>query len=211
MVARERFTGEIASTGTTSGDRIVVGHWAASPFGAFTDVMWETADGVRTLYAPSAVVAEYVAATYVFDEVRVVPIAATRTDRLLAVESTDWQLSLTIGRRTMLGRLLRMLPNRLATAPWWCALVDPVARRLVRGVSTRGSAGGGRREWYGAVDQRAIDRVIARIDGRDLGGIADVDPPVRFGFSSAPRRPSIVAITTTIDTGGTRRRRPTRR
>jgi hypothetical protein len=38
-----------------------------------------------------------------------------------------------------------------------------------------------------------------------------VDPPVRFGFSSAPRRPSIVAITTTIDTGGTRRRRPTRR
>jgi hypothetical protein len=156
------------------------------------------------LYAPTAAVAEYVAATYVFDEVLVVPIGATRSDHLLVVEGAGWELSLTIGRRTMLGRLLRMVPKRLATVPWWCALIDPLARRALRGVSTRGSAGGGRREWYGAVDQRRIDDLTATSEGRDLGGIADVDPPVRFGFSSAPRRPGIVALTTTIASTGSR-------
>ena len=33
------FTGHIAGFGTGSGVRFVVGTWAQSPFGAFTDVM----------------------------------------------------------------------------------------------------------------------------------------------------------------------------
>jgi hypothetical protein len=44
--------------------------------------------------------------------------------------------------------------------------------------------------------------------GTDLGDLADVDPPVRFGFSSTPRRPSIVAVTTTVQPRT--RRRPCR-
>ena len=39
MRQRERFEGQIAGLGSTSGVRVVVGHWARSPFGAFTDAM----------------------------------------------------------------------------------------------------------------------------------------------------------------------------
>jgi hypothetical protein len=46
-------------------------------------------------------------------------------------------------------------------------------------------------------------RRIAAIDGTfrdaDLGGLAPLDPPVRFGFSSAPTTPQMVSVTTTID------------
>jgi hypothetical protein len=45
--------------------------------------------------------------------------------------------------------------------------------------------------------------VIAAVDGAfrgvDLNGVAPLDPPVRFGFSSAPRTPQMVSVTTTID------------
>jgi hypothetical protein len=43
-----------------------------------------------------------------------------------------------------------------------------------------------------------MDGIEATLAGQDLGAIADVWPPVRFGFSSTPRTPSIVAVTTTI-------------
>jgi hypothetical protein len=31
-----------------------------------------------------------------------------------------------------------------------------------------------------------------------LGALADVDPPVRFGFGSTPRFPALVRVTTTV-------------
>ena len=50
--------------------------------------------------------------------------------------------------------------------------------------------------------QRPIAIGCAAIDGTwndtDLGDLRDVDPPVRFGFSSTPRQPSIVEVTTTV-------------
>jgi hypothetical protein len=36
---RDRFHGRIAGVGSTSGIRVVIGPWAASPLGAFTDAM----------------------------------------------------------------------------------------------------------------------------------------------------------------------------
>ena len=35
--------------------------------------------------------------------------------------------------------------------------------------------------------------------GNDFGGLTDVDPPVRFGFGSTPKKPAMTLITTTID------------
>ena len=197
-----RFRGEIAGFGTTSGHRVVVGRWPSSPFGPFADVMHEAPGGVRTLLAPSGRVAEFVAGTYTFDRVVVVPVTADRSADRLGVEAGDLVADLTTGTRTRLGWALRAVPPPVARAAWWCALIDPVARRVVRGVRTHGTAGNGRHEWYGATDQHRIVAVRATLDGVDLGALADVWPPVRFGFGSAPRRPSVVAVTTTVRQNG---------
>ena len=65
---------------------------------------------------------------------------------------------------------------------------------------TRGTAGPGRREFYGATDLRAVVRVSGELDGIPLGELAPVDPPCRFGFSSTPREPSVTTVVTTIET-----------
>ena len=189
-----RFRGHIAGVGTTSGVRVVVGRWAESPFGAFADAMVETATGHRVLLAPTAEVAQLVAATYSFDEVRIEPI--TLDGWALRSLSLSWEI--VEGRRTGLGRLLRLVPRRLAESPGWCTVTDPVARIVLRGVRTRGSAGNGRREWYGATDVHAVESVAGAFDAVDLGALAPVDPAPRFGFSSTPRRPSVTAVVTTV-------------
>lgn len=201
-VVRDRFVGEIAAFGTTSGDRIVIGRWERSPLGAFTDVMHESASGCRTLHAPTRTVADYVCATYEFDDLVTGPIDARRAATTLSVMSDAWTISIVFGPRTALGWALRSVPRPVAVAPWWCRTVDPIARRVVPGVRTRGTARAGRVESYGARDQHAITDVAAVFGETYLGGLADVDPPVHFGFSSPPRRPSVVAITTTVDRSG---------
>jgi hypothetical protein len=71
---REEFTGWIAGLGTASGHRVVIGHWPRPPYGVVTDAMVQDPAGRRTLYAPTLQVAEFLAAAYRFDEVRVVPL-----------------------------------------------------------------------------------------------------------------------------------------
>jgi hypothetical protein len=198
---RVRFEGEICGFGTASGYRIVVGRWPSSPLGPIADAMVEAPDGHRTLVAPSASVAEYIAATYAFDEMVVGPVRCRRSAHGLVVQGPGLDAVVTFGRRPPLGRLLRAVPREVARAPWFATLVDPVARRVLPGVRTRGSAGGGRREWYGAHDLHAVTAVRASWNGRALGALAPVDPPVRFGFGSTPRRPCVFAVTTTIDDG----------
>jgi hypothetical protein len=80
----------------------------------------------------------------------------------------------------------------------FATLADPVARVVLRGVRTRGVARAGRREYYGATDVRSVSWVAGRFDGVELGRLAPVEPPCRFGFSSTPRRPSVTSVTTTI-------------
>lgn len=194
----ERFAGEIVGFGTASGHRVVVGRWPSSPYGSFADVMHEAPDGTRTLLAPTTQVADFVEGTYAFDEVRVGPVVAARTDGALHVEAGDLVADVAVGSRAPLGWLLRAVPVPLARARWWCTLIDPIARVALDGVRTRGTAGNGRHEWYGATDQHRLTGVRATLAGEDLGALADVWPPVRFGFSSTPRTPSLVAVTTTI-------------
>ncbi|HYF72124.1 MAG TPA: hypothetical protein VD864_04850 [Nocardioides sp.] len=191
---RSRFSGAIAGVGSTSGVRVVVGRWEESPFGPFVDAMVETAAGHRVLLAPSAEVGDFVASTYSFDEVRIESIAVSGWD----VESASLVLRLEVGGRTALGRVLRWVPRRLARSPAWCAVTDPVARVALRGVRTRGSAGNGRREWYGATDHHAVTALAGAFDGGDLGRLAPVSPPPRFGFSSTPPRPSVTTVVTTV-------------
>jgi hypothetical protein len=195
---RQRFTGAIAGTGSTSGVRVVVGRWHDTPLGAFSDAMVETPAGHRVRLAPHPAVADLVAATYTFDEVRLEDVAVSAAPYLWQVRSPSLRLDLRVGRRTALGVLLRGVPTAVATSPWWCALTDPVARVALRGVRTRGSAGNGRREWYGATDTHAVTAAAGTFDGVDLGTVAPVDPPCRFGFSSTPRRPSVTAVVTTV-------------
>ncbi len=105
-----------------------------------------------------------------------------------------------VGRRTAVGQLLSLVPRPLARSRWWCRAVDPVARRVRPGVRTVGSAGGGRREYYCALDEWALTGVGAELGGTDLGALRRVDPPVRFGFGSTPARPSLVRVTTLVTT-----------
>ncbi|MYX18319.1 hypothetical protein GTY67_33760 [Streptomyces sp. SID8374] len=202
---RLRFDGWIAGVGTASGVRLVVGHWPRSPFGAFSDVMVEYADGERVLLAPSQQIADFVAATYRFDRTEVVPVSVTGSvsvsGHVWVVEAGPLRLRLHAGRRTALGRLLSAVPSPLVRSPLWAALCDVPARLLMPGVRTLGRAGPGRREWYGARDLRPVLAAEAVLDGADLGPLTPLDPPVAFGFGSAPRAPSLVRVTTTVEIG----------
>ncbi|MGO1177744.1 MAG: hypothetical protein ACTIME_04195 [Cellulosimicrobium funkei] len=206
-----RFRGRIAGWGTASGTRVVVGRWDASPFGAFADVMVERPDGERLLLAPSRPVAELVASTYRFDRVVLVPVAVTDEPTHAAgapqgrgrppgwhVVAGPLEARLAVGPRTFLGHVLRAVPHRVATSRHATVLTDPVARVLLRGVRTRGSAGPGRTEHYGATDVHALLAARTRWDGTSLGDLRDVVPPVRFGFGSTPPRPSVTDVVTTI-------------
>ncbi|GAA0268622.1 hypothetical protein [Cryptosporangium japonicum] len=197
MGQRLRFDGWIAGVGTTSGTRLVLGHWPESPFGPVSDVMVEDASGRRTLIATSEELAGFVAATYRFDEVRVDPVRV-RPGAEWAVEAGPLRYTFAPGGRRPLGWLLRAVPSRLAGVPAWVRLIDLPARVVLPGVRTHGSAGNGRYEWYGARDVRPIVSASATWESADLGTLTPIDPPVRFGFGSTPRDPSLVRITTTV-------------
>lgn len=202
---RQRFVGRIAGVGSASGVRVVVGHWHDTPLGRFSDAMVEGPDGHRVLIAPHREAADFIEATYSFDEVRIEPVTAVATATAWSVRSPSLDLDLVVGRRTALGRLLALVPDRVATSPAWCSLTDVVARLVLRGVRTRGSAGGGRREWYGATDHHRVRAATGHLEGRDLGALAPVSPPPRFGFSSTPRRPSVTTVVTTVEVPGAQR------
>ena len=175
---RERFTGRIAGVGSTSGVRIVVGRWDDSPWGSFADVMIEDAAGHRVLLAPDERVREFVSSTYSFDEHVIEPVEVSDTADGWQVATPSLSLRLVVGGRTPLGSLLGLVPARVATAPAWCNVVDPVARVVMRGVRTRGTAGNDR----AGVVRRDVD------GGRhgDLGGVAGRRPG-----SARTRRPAL--------------------
>lgn len=196
---RDRFNGAIAGAGSTSGIRVVVGRWDDSPFGSFADVMLAEPDGTRVLLAPDDRVAEFVSTTYHFDRVQVGPVSVAVDGDSWRVTTAELELTFVVGRRLRLGWLLRMVPRRLATAPALARITDPVARVLLRGVRTRGSAGNGRREYYGATDLHRIECLTGTWQGSDLGSLAPVIPEPGFGFGSTPRTPSVTSLVTTVE------------
>lgn len=197
-VASWTFRGQIAGVGSSGGTRVIVGRWQRSPLGAFADAMVERPGGERLLLAPSEQVADFVSATYRFDGVLQVPVRVVATPDAWWVDAGPLRLRLGIGRRSMIGHAARLLPRRVATAPWLTTVTDPVARVVIGGVRTRGTAGESRTEYYGAYDVRRIDWISGSFDGRDLGHLREVRPPVRFGFGSTPREPTLTWLVTTI-------------
>ena len=193
----QRFAGEICGFGTTSGVRVVIGRWTSSPIGSFADAMVEHPGGDRVLIAPSVEVAELIGGLYAFDDMTISDVGAERLPGRLRFSGGPLIADVTIGDRDALGWALRCVPPALATSVLWARIIDPVARVTMRGVRTTGRTVGGR-ETYGATDRRRVAAVRASWAGADLGPLADVDPPVQFGFSSTPTRPSIVTVTTTI-------------
>lgn len=193
------FTGHIAGFGTGAGVRFVVGSWLESPFGHFADVMVESSDGERTLLAPNTDVAEFVSATYAFDTIELGEVAVEHTTDGFRVSAPGLEVAGALGGAAPFDWLLRWMPAQLASSPTWLTAINPVATRLVPGVRTAGSAGNGRREYYGVRRSRRIVSVDGTFRGSALSGLAALDPPVRFGFSSAPAVPQLVSVTTTID------------
>jgi hypothetical protein len=198
VAQRLRFDGWILGTGTASGTRVVVGHWPHSPLGPLSDVMVQRPDGARLLLAPTREAADFIAATYAFDEVRLVLVTVRRPDpRTWAVDAGPLRLRVVTGRRPPLGWLLRAVPPPLARTPAWVGVLDRPAR-LLTGLRTTGSAGNGRTEWYGVQDLHVLTALAAAWDGEPLGALAAVRPPVSFGFGSVPPRPSLARVTTTV-------------
>ena len=138
MGASERFIGEIAGVGTTSGTRLVIGHWPTSPFGSIADAMVEHADGRRVLLAPTTRWPTYVAGVYEFDDVVVTELVAAREPGRLLVHGGPLEIELAVGRRDGLGWLLRSVPRSSRPARRGRPSIDPVARIVLRGVRTRG-------------------------------------------------------------------------
>ena len=194
---RVRFDGWILGVGTSSGTRVVVGHWPRSPFGPLSDVMVEHRDGHRLLLAPERAVADFIATTYTFDEIALVPVTVGRPDPVTwTVTAGPLNLHARTGRRSPLGWLPHALPARLATAPAWVRLVDLPAR--LAGLRTHGTAGNDRTEWYAVRDLHTVADLTATWSGTPLGTLAPIRPPVTFGFASVPSTPSLARVTTTI-------------
>jgi hypothetical protein len=199
MKQRWIFDGHIAGIGTATGLRAVVGLWAQSPFGPFTDAMVELPSGHRILLAPTEEVGGFIGAVYNFDETRIVPVAAFRTHDQLGVDAGPLQIRAGLGARTRLGGAARLIPRTLAVHPRWLHAVSPVAARMLPGVRTAGTAKGGRKEYYGVTDLHRIQSASVCWDLTDAGPLAAIRPAVGFGFSSVPPEPSLARVRTTIE------------
>ncbi|MHC6593617.1 hypothetical protein [Arthrobacter sp. C152] len=198
MGKRWIFDGHIAGIGTASGLRAVVGIWRHSPFGPFADVMVQQPTGHRLLLAPTDEVADFISATYSFDEVQVVDLSATLGHRALAVDAGPLVIRAVTGARTLLGSALRVVPHGLAVHPRWLSAVSPLAAVAAPGARTYGTAGSGRVEYYGVSDLHRVGSAVVSWDGKDAGALAPVHPAVTFGFSSVPAQPSLARLRTTV-------------
>ena len=187
VVTTVELDGWIGSTGFATGHRVVVGHWTDSPVGPITDVMWGRPDGTRVLLAPNERAARFITAVYSFDDVEVGPV-----EGLVATDG-----ALHVRTRSM---LLRLRPRRLAVPlpgdlpPWvWTRIGAPIARALL-GVEVHGTSPTGVEEWYRARSWAPLRSARGTLDGRDLGAMRPLDPPLGVGFSEPPRRPSLVRV-----------------
>jgi hypothetical protein len=209
MGRRWVFDGHIAGIGTASGLRAVVGIWQQSPFGPFADVMVQLPYGRRVLLAPSGEVADFIAATYSFEEVRVLDVAAVLNGQSLTVDAGPLAIRASIGGRTLLGALLRAVPRPVAVNTRWLTAVSPLVAATGTGTRTFGTAGNGRLEYYGVSDLHDFRSAVVSWHGEHAGTLSAISPPVTFGFSSVPPRPSLARVRTTV-VESLRSRRPPR-
>ena len=151
------------------------------------DLMWAAPDGTRRLVAPDPEVAGLVSSVYRFEEVLVAPLRLGAGPRWLDLEAPTLGLSL----RLRAGRGVTVpLPRPAGLTR---RLEAPLARWLL-GVHTWGSSTTGVEQWYQVRSFRWVTEGVAALAGRDLGELSPLEPPVSFGFSEPPRRPSMVGV-----------------
>ena len=201
----DTFEGAITAAGFSSGDAVVVGAWARSPFGMFIDVMWRRPDGERVLLAPTRPVADYVAGLYAFDTVDVVPISGRLTRDRLGVSAGPLDLGVDLAQTDWRSWLFALRPRRLRRSPRWIVLEDRLARPVVGriiggadGVRASGTAPGGQPEFYGVDDWRAVEAASLSVDGQDAGPMADLPADFGVGLSAFPTTPASVRVGTLI-------------
>lgn len=202
----DQFTGCIAGAGFASGDNVVVGSWATSPFGRFVDVMWVRPGGQRVLLAPTGEIAEYVSGLYSFDVVESVPVSGGWDGAAVAVAAGPLRVRMLADRRDARSWLFALRPAVLRRSRWWISLEDLVARPVVGriiggadGVRAAGVAPGGQREYYGVRDYRGLAEATLTVAGRDAGAVRPLPAALGVGLSSFPTRPAIVHVTTLIE------------
>ncbi|MDQ4142283.1 MAG: hypothetical protein M3198_00820 [Actinomycetota bacterium] len=200
-----RLDGIIAGCGFSSGDRFVAGIWKSGPLGPMNDLMWAQPDGRKVLLVPDPEVGTFVGGIYSFDEVRVVPFdLVTSTSHRLHLRAGPVELDLFAVPGP---RIFRLRPKWLRRTRTWVRVEDRLLRPIVGRFVLQGAAGvrgygtspSGVREWY-AIDH--VNPVVwgdASIDGRDLGALGPVLPPVRFGFSEFPEKPALVRCAPILD------------
>ncbi len=179
--------GSIWSAGFASGDRVVVGHWDESPIGPLVDVMWARPDGERVLLVPTPAAGAFVTAVYRFDRVEVVDVEAHSDGARLHVGAGALSLFLEAGGGWR-------LPFGRHRAPWFTRWVEGAVAAPLLGVRTYGVSPRGVHQWYRADEYRRLAHGRAEVAGADLGPLGPLEPPVRFGFSEPPRRPSAVRV-----------------
>ncbi|MGI8683998.1 MAG: hypothetical protein ACR2MO_02660 [Acidimicrobiales bacterium] len=165
----------------------MVGSWAASPIGCFTDVFWASPGGERVLLVGTERAAGFVAAVYGFDRVEVVPMHAIQQATSLDVEAGPLRLHLEAGP----GWRIPLAVLRPPAVTRW--VEGPLARVLLR-VRTFGVSPSGVREWYVADEYRRVTAAEASIDGRDLGPLDRRWTTAGFGFSEPPKAPAMVRV-----------------
>ena len=180
----ETLVGTITSLGFVGGHRFVVGDWASSPVGAFSDVMWARPSGDRVLLAPERA-AEFVTSVYPFDDVRCCVVTVASDSRGVAVDAGGLAL------RVVLGRVAAPFPRR---PRWVTATVENWVARLLLGVRTYGVSPTGVTEWYRTRSLRFVESAYGSLEGRDLGALCAVERPVGFGFTDPPRRPARTSL-----------------
>ncbi|HEX7277583.1 MAG TPA: hypothetical protein VF244_09445, partial [Acidimicrobiales bacterium] len=150
--------------------------------------------GGRWLVVPTQPVADFVASIYDFDRVVVTQLTVQADRRTLDVAAPDLELELHFEASRGWP-----IPAPRRRPRWLTRYVEaPIARRLLRGVEPYGVSPTGVREWYQATRYRPLTAARATRAGVDLGPVGPLVPPVRFGFSEPPRRPSLVEVTTRL-------------
>jgi hypothetical protein len=161
--------------------------------------MVEHPDGRRVLVAPSVDLADFVGGVYAFHNTVVCDVFTERSPGHLHFSGGPLTADVTIGKRDALGWALRCVPPvprhecRLGAIGGPSRPRDDARRANIR-------AHGDRPRDLRRHRPSPCDRGAGDVGQPGLGPLADIDPPVRFGFSSTPIRPSIVAVATTIRT-----------
>ncbi len=202
--SRIRLEGHIAAAGFASGDRFVLGLWDRGPLGPMIDVMWAQPGGRKVLLGSSKEVCDFVGGVYGFDEVRIVEASMQRQGSHFSVRAGPLDIRFQGGTPVKLFGL-RPRPLRRSTA--WVRIEDltfrPLAGRFLIGgganVRLYGRSPSGVKEWYCIDSYRPMASASARLDGKDLGPLAPLDPPARFGFSEFPQRPAIAACAPVLE------------